>query len=106
MDEPFSHLDAITARTLRRELHDMWKATGKTIVSINEKYFRPAEVEILLGDPTRAKNELGWTPKVTFAEHLRIFTSVLPLSEADRRAVLGETANRLYFRGKLKDEQA
>lgn len=34
MDEPFSHLDAITARTLRRELHDMWKATGKTILFV------------------------------------------------------------------------
>lgn len=34
MDEPFSHLDAITARTLRRELHEMWKATGKTILFV------------------------------------------------------------------------
>ncbi len=34
MDEPFSHLDAITARTLRRELHDMWEATKKTIVFV------------------------------------------------------------------------
>lgn len=34
MDEPFSHLDAITARTLRAELHEMWKATGKTIVFV------------------------------------------------------------------------
>ena len=34
MDEHFSHLDAITARTLRAELHEMWKATGKTIVFV------------------------------------------------------------------------
>ena len=34
MDEPFSHLDAITARTLRQELHEMWKATGKTIIFV------------------------------------------------------------------------
>ncbi len=34
MDEPFSHLDAITARSLRRELHDMWQATGKTILFV------------------------------------------------------------------------
>jgi NitT/TauT family transport system ATP-binding protein len=34
MDEPFSHLDAITARSLRRELHDMWKATGKTVLFV------------------------------------------------------------------------
>ena len=31
MDEPFSHLDAITSRTLRRELHELWDATGKTV---------------------------------------------------------------------------
>jgi NitT/TauT family transport system ATP-binding protein len=34
MDEPFSHLDAITARSLRRELHSMWAETGKTIVFV------------------------------------------------------------------------
>ena len=34
MDEPFSHLDAITARSLRHQLHDMWKATGKTILFV------------------------------------------------------------------------
>lgn len=34
MDEPFSHLDAITARSLRRELHDMWSETGKTVVFV------------------------------------------------------------------------
>ena len=34
MDEPFSHLDAITARSLRRELHEMWSATGKTILFV------------------------------------------------------------------------
>jgi len=34
MDEPFSHLDAITARSLRRELHDMWAQTGKTVIFV------------------------------------------------------------------------
>lgn len=34
MDEPFSHLDAITARSLRRELHSMWKQTGKTVLFV------------------------------------------------------------------------
>ena len=38
-----------------------------------------------------------WTPKVTYAEHLRIFTDVLPLTSAARAAVLGETAKRLWF---------
>lgn len=44
---------------------------GQTIVAVDPKYFRPAEVETLLGDPTNAKVKLGWTPKTTFAELVR-----------------------------------
>ena len=44
----------------------MDKNTKKTIVSVNEKYFRPAEVERLLGDATKAKKVLGWEPKTSF----------------------------------------
>jgi GDPmannose 4,6-dehydratase len=40
--------------------------TGKTVVSINPKFFRPAEVDSLLGDPTKAETELGWTRKINF----------------------------------------
>ena len=43
-------------------------ATGNCIVAVDELYFRPAEVETLLGDPTKAKEKLGWTPQTTFAE--------------------------------------
>ncbi|TAJ80666.1 MAG: GDP-mannose 4,6-dehydratase [Gallionellaceae bacterium] len=43
-------------------------ATGKCIVQVDPRYFRPTEVETLLGDPTKAKNKLGWTPKTTFEE--------------------------------------
>ena len=42
--------------------------TGKVIVDIDPRFYRPAEVEILLGDPTKAKEVLGWVPKVKFAE--------------------------------------
>ena len=42
-----------------------------------------------------------WCPKVSYAEHLRIFTDDLPLSSAERRAILGETARRLWFPGLL-----
>ncbi|MBK0391968.1 GDP-mannose 4,6-dehydratase [Ramlibacter algicola] len=38
---------------------------GQTIVRIDPRYFRPAEVETLLGDPTKAKEKLGWTPQIT-----------------------------------------
>ena len=40
--------------------------TGKTIVKVNPKYYRPAEVELLLGDPTKAHNILGWERKVSY----------------------------------------
>ena len=41
---------------------------GKCIVAIDERYFRPTEVDNLLGDATKAKKKLGWTPKITFTE--------------------------------------
>ncbi len=42
--------------------------TGKCIVAVDPRYFRPAEVETLLGDPAKAKQKLGWTPKTSFGE--------------------------------------
>jgi len=44
------------------------KKTGKTIIRIDAQFFRPAEVELLLGNPAKAKKELGWTPETTFKE--------------------------------------
>lgn len=40
--------------------------SGKELIFVSEKYFRPAEVDELLGDSTKARNELGWTPKYSF----------------------------------------
>ena len=40
--------------------------TQKTVIKVSDRYFRPAEVESLLGDPTKAKQKLGWEPKITF----------------------------------------
>ena len=45
-----------------------FNAKGKCIVAVDPSYFRPAEVETLLGDPSKAKTKLGWTPKTTFNE--------------------------------------
>ena len=48
------------------------KATGNILVEVDKKYFRPAEVEQLLGDPTKARTLLGWNPrKTSFAELVR-----------------------------------
>jgi len=44
----------------------MDKKSGKTLIEIDERYFRPAEVDILLGDASKAKKVLGWEPKITF----------------------------------------
>ena len=41
---------------------------GQTVVQVDPRYFRPTEVETLLGDPTKAKEKLGWTPTTTFEE--------------------------------------
>jgi len=45
---------------------------GLTIIEIDEKYYRPAEVDVLLGDCTKAKSELNWEPKVKFKELVKI----------------------------------
>ena len=41
---------------------------GKEVLSIDEKYFRPTEVDLLVGDPTKAKQKLGWEPQITLEE--------------------------------------
>ena len=42
--------------------------TGQLIVAVDPRYFRPTEVETLLGNPAKAKAKLGWTPKTSFDE--------------------------------------
>ena len=46
----------------------MDKNTKKTIISVHTKYYRPTEVETLLGDPSKAKEQLGWEPEISFRE--------------------------------------
>jgi len=58
------------------------RTTGKVLIEIDPKYFRPAEVEYLLGDPAKAKKKLGWEPKVKFDQLVRIMV------EADRKGTL------------------
>lgn len=44
------------------------KFSGQTVIEVDPRYYRPTEVESLLGDPSKAKNKLGWEPKTTFLE--------------------------------------
>jgi len=58
-------------------------ATGKELVRVEPRYFRPTEVEFLLGDPSKAKEKLGWEPKVSFDELVRTMVQE-DLKEAER----------------------
>jgi GDPmannose 4,6-dehydratase len=61
--------------------------TGKIIIEIDPKYFRPTEVDLLLGDPTKAKVKLGWEPKVTFEGLVNMMVDAdLELAEQEKRA--------------------
>lgn len=60
------------------------KKTGKTLVEVSPDFFRPAEVNILIGDPAKAKKKLGWRPKTTFSRLVEIMV------EADLQRVKKE----------------
>ena len=62
------------------------KSTGKTVVSVNPKFFRPAEVEVLLGNPAKAEAALGWEREISFAELVkRMVENDLKLVEKGKR---------------------
>lgn len=68
------------------------KATGRVLIEVDPKYFRPAEVDQLLGDPTKAKELLGWNPtKTPFEELVRIMV------EADMKKVEKEDKAKKMF---------
>lgn len=59
-------------------------------VAIDPAYYRPAEVDVLQGDPTKALQKLGWQPKVTFSELARLMTDAdMKLAEQERRLATG-----------------
>ena len=51
------------------------KSTGKAVIAIDQRYFRPTEVDLLIGDASKAKEKLGWQPKTTFKELVRIMVN-------------------------------
>ena len=62
-------------------------ASGKTVIEIDPRYFRPAEVDLLLGDAAKAKRELGWEPKTSFAQLVKMMTEAdLAYAERELRA--------------------
>ena len=60
------------------------KSTGKIVVKVNPKFFRPAEVDLLLGDPTKAETTLGWKREISFADLVtRMVQNDLALTEKE-----------------------
>lgn len=57
--------------------------TGKILIDINPRYFRPTEVDLLLGDPTKAKKEIGWEPKTSFKDLIKMMV------ESDMKEISG-----------------
>ncbi|MCR5153475.1 MAG: GDP-mannose 4,6-dehydratase [Lachnospiraceae bacterium] len=66
------------------------KKTGKMLVSVNEKWFRPTDVVNLLGDPTKAKTKLGWNPQKTSYEELVNIMATHDRKLAKREKALAE----------------
>ncbi|WP_298435360.1 GDP-mannose 4,6-dehydratase [Geobacter sp.] len=61
--------------------------TGRIVIEIDPKYFRPAEVDLLLGDPTKAKSNLGWKPRTDFDGLVNMMVDAdLKLAEREMRA--------------------
>lgn len=71
------------------------KKSGKTIVRVDPRYFRPTEVETLLGDPTKAKKELGWVPKITFEQLVQEMV-VEDLKLAERDQIVSQKGYKAY----------
>ncbi|OGT96250.1 MAG: GDP-mannose 4,6-dehydratase [Geobacteraceae bacterium GWB2_52_12] len=62
-------------------------ASGRTVIQIDPKYFRPAEVDLLLGDPTKARKQMGWEIKTSFEQLVNMMTdSDFALAEREKRA--------------------
>jgi GDPmannose 4,6-dehydratase len=71
---------------------------GKEILSIDAKYFRPTEVDLLVGDPTKAKVKLGWEPKITLEELVEeMMASDIKLFKRDRYLREGGYQTLNYF---------
>jgi GDPmannose 4,6-dehydratase len=116
------YVEAMWLMLQQKEAHDYVVATGEThtvrefceiafeeaglgwekFVQVDPKFLRPAEVELLLGDYSRAKTMLGWTPKVSFKELVRMMVrnDIELLSNGQNKASIGD--GRPLRAGKLK----
>jgi GDPmannose 4,6-dehydratase len=70
-------------------------ATEKPIVAIDPRYFRPTEVDTLLGDPSKARQKLGWEPRISF-EELVAEMVMADLKEAEKDSMVQQKGYRIY----------
>jgi GDPmannose 4,6-dehydratase len=71
---------------------------GKQVLAVDKKYFRPTEVDLLIGDPTKAKEKLGWTPEISLEELVEdMMQSDLKLFEKDKYLKEGGHESLNYF---------
>ena len=71
---------------------------GKEVLAIDPKYFRPTEVDLLIGDPTKAKEKLGWEPQIHLAELVEdMMSSDLKLMQKDKYLEEGGYQTLNYF---------
>jgi GDPmannose 4,6-dehydratase len=71
------------------------KKTGRTIVKVDPRYFRPTEVDTLIGDATKARTKLGWKPEITFASLVREMMAA-DLEIARRDSVIAREGFKTY----------
>jgi GDPmannose 4,6-dehydratase len=103
--EQHSVREFVEATAAELEMKISWKGTGanekgydadgRCIVAIDSRYFRPAEVDTLLGDATKARTKLGWRPKVTFRE-LVAEMARHDLQEAERESLVKRHGYRSF----------
>jgi GDPmannose 4,6-dehydratase len=70
-------------------------ATGRTVVKVDPRYFRPTEVETLLGDATKARTKLGWKPEFSFDNLVQEMVDA-DLEDARRDALMAREGFKTY----------
>jgi GDPmannose 4,6-dehydratase len=103
----FSVRDFVTVAAAEMGLSVRWEgmgveeqgvdASGKAIVRVDPRYFRPTEVETLLGDPSKAHSKLGWKPRITF-EQLVTEMVAEDLRDAERDSLVSQHGYRAFDR--------
>src|SRR5260370_1308086 len=101
----FAHRQLLNAGAEEMEMKPTWHGSGleekaldshgRCRVAIDQHYFGPAEVDTLVGDATKARTKLGWTPKVTFRELVAEMVA-FDLEEANRDRLIHHSGYQIY----------